>query len=85
MKAWILEIIGKVTRFYLNKAGCLHGLAAACRITAHYHPCSNLRVGISEGVFHLGLHFITFGGRLAHLAYPVHKSGRKTSIITIII
>ena len=32
-------------------------------------------------VFHLWLPFITFGGRLAHLAYPVHKSGRKTPIV----
>jgi len=29
----------------------------------------------------LWLIFITFGGRLAHLSYHVHKSGRKTSII----
>ena len=34
-------------------------------------------------VFHLWLRFITFGGRLTHLAYHVHKSGRKTSIIII--
>jgi len=31
-------------------------------------------------VFHLWLRFITFGGRSAHLAYHVRKSGRKTSI-----
>ena len=30
-------------------------------------------------LFHLWPHFITFGGH-AHLAYHVHKSGRKTSI-----
>jgi len=36
-------------------------------------------------LFHLWLHFITFGGRLAHLAYILHKSGRKTSIIILII
>ena len=29
------------------------------------------------------LRLITFGGRSAHLAYLVHKSGRKTSIIII--
>jgi hypothetical protein len=34
-------------------------------------------------VFHLWLRFITFGDRSAHLAYNVHKSGRKTSIIAI--
>jgi len=36
-------------------------------------------------VFHLYLRFITFGGHSAHLAYHVHKGGRKTSIIIIII
>ena len=32
-------------------------------------------------VFHLWLRFITFGGHSAHLAYHVHKSGRKTLVI----
>ena len=32
-------------------------------------------------LFRLSLRLITFGGRSAHLAYLVHKSGRKTSII----
>jgi len=36
-------------------------------------------------VVHLWLHFITFGGRSAHLAYYVQKRGRKTPIIIIII
>jgi len=34
-------------------------------------------------LFHLWLRFITFGGHSAQLAYHVHKSGRKTSIIII--
>jgi len=34
-------------------------------------------------LFHLWLRLITFGGRSAHLAYCVHKSGCKTSIISI--
>ena len=29
--------------------------------------------------FHLWLHFITFGGRLAQLVYHVHKSGNKNT------
>jgi hypothetical protein len=41
-------------------------------------------VGISEGCFDLSLRLITFGGRSVHLAYLVHKSGRKTSTIIII-
>ena len=63
---------------YISVWRCLRGLAVACWITDHYHPCSILGVGISEGCF------ITFGGRSVHLAYHVHKSGRKTSIIIII-
>ena len=62
----------------IKKIGRLSGLAIARRITDHYHPCI-------WRLFHLWLRFITFGGRPAHLAYRVHKSGRKTSIITIII
>ena len=31
--------------------GRLRGLAVACWTTDHYHPCSNLGVGISEGCF----------------------------------
>jgi len=31
-------------------------------------------------LFRLSLCLITFGGRSAHLAYLVNKSGRKTSI-----
>ena len=35
-------------------------------------------------LFHIWLRLITFGGRSAHLAYHVHKSGRKTPIIIIL-
>ena len=52
----------------------LRGLAVACWTTDHY-PCSNPGMGISEGC--LSLRLITFRGRSAHLAYLVHKSGRK--------
>jgi len=55
--------------------GCLHGLAVGCWTTDHYYMCSNLSMGTSEGCF------ITFGGRSAHLAYHMHKSGSKTSSI----
>ena len=50
--------------------------------TDHYHLSLNL--GISEGCFIFLLRFITFGGLWAHLAYHLHKSGRKTSIITML-
>ena len=31
-------------------------------------------------LFHLSLRLMTFGGRSAHLAYLVHKSGRNSNI-----
>jgi len=39
--------------YYCSTAGIgrLHGLAVACWTTDHYHLCSNLGVGISEGCF----------------------------------
>ena len=47
-------------------------------------PMFELRCEHTWRVFHLWLRFITFWGRSAHLAYQVHKSGRKTPIIIII-
>jgi len=37
--------------YVLYMSGCLRGLAVVCWTTDHYHPCSNLGVGISEGCF----------------------------------
>ena len=37
--------------FHKDTEGRLRGLAVACWTTDHYHPCSNLGVGISEGCF----------------------------------
>ena len=48
-------------------------------------PVFESRRGHIWRLFHLWLRFSTFGGRSAHLAYLVHKSGRKTSFIIIII
>ena len=46
------ELIAEVESFNIEKAaGRLRGLAVACWTTDHYHPCSNLGVGISEGCF----------------------------------
>ena len=44
-------------------------------------PVFESRRGHIWRVFQLWLRFITVGGRSAHLAYIVHKNGRKTSII----
>ena len=44
-------------------------------------PVFESRCGHIWRLFHLRLRFIIFGGRSAHLAHRVHKSGRKTSII----
>jgi len=62
--------------------GHLRRLAVARWTIDHYHPYLNPSVGISEGCF---IFDFAFGGRSAHLAYHVHNSGRKTSIIIIII
>jgi len=35
----------------MTHMGRVRGLAVACWTTDHYHPCSNLGVGISEGCF----------------------------------
>jgi len=45
-------------------------------------PVFEYRRGHIWKLFHLWLRFITFGGRSVHLAYQVHKSGRKRSIIS---
>jgi len=46
-------------------------------------PVFESRRGHIWRLFRLWLRLITFGGRSAHLAYHVHKSGRKTSINSI--
>jgi len=46
-------------------------------------PVFESRRGHIWKAFHLWLRLITFGGRSDHLAYLVHKNGRKTSIIII--
>ena len=48
-------------------------------------PVFKSRRGHIWRLFRLWLLLITFGGRSAHLAYRMHKSGRKTSIIIIIL
>ena len=48
-------------------------------------PVFESRRGHIWRLFRLSLRLITFGSRSAHLAYLVHKSGRKTSIIISII
>jgi len=45
-------------------------------------PIFESRRGHIWRLFRLWLHLITFGGRSAHLAYPVHKRGRKTSTLS---
>ena len=47
-------------------------------------PVFESRRGHVWRLFHLSLCLISFGGCSAHLAYHVHKSGCKTSIIIII-
>jgi len=80
-----LELQYKDYSFCL-KSGRLRGLAVACWSTDHYHPCSNLGVGISEGCFVFHFASLPLEARLGPFNLPcVHKNGRKTSIIIIII
>jgi len=48
-------------------------------ITPRFKP----RPGYIRGGGYLSLRLNTFIGRSGHLAYPVHKSGRETSIFTL--
>ena len=57
----------------------LGGLAVARWTTDHYHPCSNLGVGISEGCFTTDFASLPLEVAQTHLAY------RKIPIIIIII
>jgi len=66
----------------LETAGCLCGLTGGMVNYARpLPPKLKSRHGHIWRVFHLWLRFITFGGRLAHLAYHVHKRCSKTSFI----
>ena len=55
--------------------GCLCGLISSMVDHKSLPPEFESWCGHIWRVFHLWLCFITFGGRSAHLAYNVHKSG----------
>ena len=77
-----VRLFNWITVLFL-KAVC--GLTVACWVTDHYHPCSNLGVGISEGCFIFDFASLPLEVARpilsAYLAYRVHKSGLKLSII----
>ena len=56
---------------------------SSCSVLDHISlaPVFESRRGHIWRSFHLWLRYITFGGRSAHLAYHVHKSGCRTPII----
>jgi len=52
VSAWSMWIPSSLTEASgMRLTGRLCGLAVACWIKDHYHPCSNPGVGISEGCF----------------------------------
>ena len=57
----------------------LRGLTGSAISHRSIAPRFKPRPGYVRRVFHLTLRLITFGGRSAHLAYAVHKSGRKAA------
>jgi len=69
-----------IKHYSLKELGRLCGLVVACWTTDHYHPCSNLGVGISEGCLIFDLDSLPLEVAW-FLAYHVHKSGCKTPII----
>ena len=70
---------GLLTRSSCQHQNPIHNHSpVVCLVTDLNHLSSNLGVGMSEDCFILHLRLITFGGRPAHLASHVHKSGRKT-------
>ena len=71
------------SRYYQWQFGCLCGLVGSVLDHRSLPPEFESQRGHIWRLFHLRLRFITFGGRSVHLAYLVHKSGRKTSIIII--
>jgi len=75
-----IAIIYVFERCFFRHLGPLHGLTGSTLDHRSLPPEFESRHGHIWRVFHLWLHFITFGGRSAHLAYHVHKSGCKTSI-----
>ena len=58
-----------------------------CSVLGHRSlpPGFESRYGFTWRLFHLWFRFIIFGCPSAHLAYHLHKSGRKTPTIIIII
>ena len=65
--------------------GRLHGLTGSAVGHKSIAPRFKLRPGYVGKAFRVSLRLITFGGRSAHLANLVHKSGRKTPIIVVVI
>ena len=73
------------TRLRCWMAGRLRGLVGSALDHRSLPSEFESRRGHSWRVFHLWLRFITLGRRSAHLGCHVHKSGRKTPIIIIMI
>ena len=73
------------TVIYLCLKRCVRGLVGSVLDHRSLPPVFESWHGHIWRLFHLWLCFITSGGRSAHLTYHVHKSGRKTSIIIIIV
>jgi len=75
-RRWDLNLGG-----FRSVAGGLCGLTGSALNHRSLPPEFESRHGPLWRVFYLWVRFITFGGCSTHLAYQVHKSGCKTSII----
>ena len=77
-----LPLCCAITVYLYSFNGHLRGLTGSVLDHRSLPPEFEPRCGHIWMVFHLWPFIITFGGHAAHLAHHMHKSGRKTSIIT---
>jgi len=87
---WIFRLIVFFQNLIIHasfhtETSCLRGLTGITLDHRSVPPQFESQLGHIWRLFHLWLCFISFGSRSAHLAYHVHKSGRKTSIIVFLL
>ena len=70
--------------FPVRNLGCLCGLTGSVLDHRSLPPQFESHYGHIWRVFHLWIRFIILGGRSAHLAFHVHKGGRKTPVVILV-
>ena len=75
---WLVLYIILLTR-WITYLGRLYSLTGSVVGHISIAPGFKRRPDYVRSVFHLSLRLVIFGGRSAHLAYLLHKIGRKTA------